>query len=51
MLIQSGPGSYAGDALLATASHAAVPSHMNMGLIEMKDQERIDRQACLGFRV
>lgn len=45
VLIQSGPGSDAGDALLATASHAAIPKKMNMGLIEMKDQERIDRQA------
>lgn len=45
VLIQSGPGSDAGDALLATASHAAIPSHMNVGLIKMKDQERIDRQA------
>lgn len=43
MLIQSGPDSTEGDALLAIATQGSLPKHMNLGLIEMKDQERMDR--------
>ncbi|KAL0031396.1 hypothetical protein WJX79_008726 [Trebouxia sp. C0005] len=43
LLIQSGPESTEGDALLATATQGSLPRHMKLGLIEMKDQERMDR--------
>ncbi len=47
MLIQSGPESTEGGSLLAIASHGSLPEHMNLGLIEMKDQERMDRYTQL----
>lgn len=43
MLIQSGPEDDEGDALLAIATQAGTPKHMNLGLVQMKDQERLDR--------
>lgn len=43
MLIQSGPEDDEGDALLAIATQAGVPKHMKLGLVQMKDQERMDR--------
>lgn len=43
MLIQSGPESTDGDALLAIATQSILPKHMHLGLIQMKDQERMDR--------
>ena len=47
MLIQSGPEDDEADALLAIASQAGVPKHMNLGLVQMKDQERVDRCPAL----
>lgn len=47
MLIQSGPEDDEADALLAIASQAGVPKHMNLGLVQMKDQERMDRCPAL----
>ncbi|KAL0038546.1 hypothetical protein WJX77_010122 [Trebouxia sp. C0004] len=43
LLIQSGPESTEGDNLLAIAAQGSLPKHMNLGLIKMKDQERMDR--------
>ena len=43
LLIQSGPESSEDDALVAIASQGSLPKHMKLGLIEMKDQERMDR--------
>ncbi|KAL3157123.1 hypothetical protein ABBQ38_001368 [Trebouxia sp. C0009 RCD-2024] len=43
VLIQSGPEDDEGDALLAIATQAGVPKHMKLGLVQMKDQERMDR--------
>lgn len=43
VLIQSGPEDDDGDALLAIATQTGVPKHMNLGLVQMKDQERMDR--------
>ena len=48
MLIQSGPESTEGDSLLAIATQGPLPKYMNLGLIEMKDQERMDRYRQLG---
>ena len=45
MLIQNGPESSEGDSVLAIASKAAVPQHMKLALVEMNDQERMDRCA------
>jgi len=47
LLIQSGPESTEGDSLLAIATQGDLPKHMNLGLIEMKDQERMDRYSQL----
>ena len=47
MLIQSGPEDDEADALLTIASQAGVPKHMNLGLVQMKDQERMDRCPAL----
>ena len=47
VLIQSGPEDDEADALLAIASQAGVPKHMNLGLVQMKDQERVDRCPAL----
>lgn len=47
MLIQSGPEDEEADALLAIASQAGVPKHMKLGLVQMKDQERMDRCPAL----
>ena len=47
VLIQSGPEDDEGDALLAIATQAGVPKHMNLGLVQMKDQERMDRYTAL----
>ena len=49
MLIQSGPESEEGDALLAIATRAAIPEHMDLGLVQMKDQERMDRCSAIFF--